>query len=347
MLLETFAFVFVICGLLLATGVAYQQHGLRQDRRKHPAPGRLITVGNRCLHIYETGSGQPAVVFESGLASSSLTWNPVQQIVAQRTRAISYDRAGIGWSDEPGERRTLGGMVDDFQALLRASGNAPPYILVGHSFGALLARAHASLSEDWVAGLVLVDPVSLNFWADCSEHDERRLRLGAKLSRRGTLLAQAGVVRMALNALASGRTRLPQAVAKASAGKAMGTVSRLTGVVGKLPASLRPAVQAHWSQPKSFRAIAEYLEVLPQCATEARAKAIPAKVPVTILSAGNATAEEIAERELWVKQSIRGRHVQIAKSGHWIPLEHPEQVAAAVFELIDYLRESGSLNSDG
>ena len=341
MLLELLALVFAIFVLLLASGIAYQQHGLRRDRRKHPAPGRVIPIGSRRLHIYETGFGGPVVVFESGLASSSLTWNPVQQIVAGRTRAISYDRAGIGWSDEPGEARTLASMVGDLHALLEASGNPSPYILVGHSFGALLARAYASLHPDGVAGLVLVDPVSLDFWADCSKKDQRRLRLGARLSRRGALLAQTGVVRFALDALASGRTRLPQAIAKASAGEATGTVSRLTGVVQKLPSSLRPAVQAHWSNAKSFRAMAEYLDVLPMCAKEGRAKLISSELPLTILSAGDATPEELAEREVWVKRSTRGRHIQIADSGHWLPLEHPEQVAAAVFELIEYLREPG------
>src|SRR4051794_29983333 len=157
-------------------------------------------------------------------------------------------------------------MLNDPQALLRRSGILPPYVLVGHSFGGLLVRAYASVRSEEVAGLVLIDPVSLKFWTGCSADDERRLRLGAKLARRGILLANAGVVRFALAALVSGKTRLPKAVAKASAGKAMGTIGRLTGVVQKLPSSLRPFVQSHWSQAKSFRALAEHLDLLQQCA---------------------------------------------------------------------------------
>ena len=291
-------------------------------------------MAGRRLHLYETGGGEPAVIFESGLASSSLSWYPVQQLVAEATRTVSYDRAGIGWSDEGVASRTVSGMIDDLAGVLKSSGIRSPYVLVGHSFGALLVRAYASLKKEEVAGLVLVDPVSVDLWADCTGENEKRLRLGAKLSRRGVFLANIGLVRFALAALASGKTRLPQAVAKASAGKAMGTMSRLTGVVQKLPSSLRPSVQSHWSQAKSFRAMAEYLEILPRCATEVRSMELSSDLPLTILSASNATAQELAERELWVQKSVRGRHVQIPGSTHWMHLEHPEQVALAILAMV-------------
>ncbi len=331
--------------MLLAAGIAYQWRGLRSDRRTHRPPGRFVTVGNRRLHVYESGCGEPAVVFESGLASSSLSWYPVQQIVAETTRAVSYDRAGIGWSDEGRAPRTLSGMIDDLAEVLRSSGIRPPYVLVGHSFGALLVRAYASARPEQVAGLVLVDPVSLDLWADCSAENQRRLQLGAKLSRRGVFLANIGLVRFALAALASGKTRMSRVVAKASAGKAMGTMSRLTGVVQKLPASLRPSVQSHWSQAKSFRAMAEYLEILPRCAAEVRKVELPSKLPLTILSASNATTAEVGERELWAQNSDRGRHSQIPDSTHWIHLEHPGQVAAAILDLVRSVRDDSERES--
>jgi pimeloyl-ACP methyl ester carboxylesterase len=344
LLLEVFTFLLATLVLLLIAGVAYQQHGLHRDRSKYLPPGRLIALGPRHLHVYETGCGSPAVVFESGLASSSLTWTFVQQQIAAVTRAVSYDRGGIGWSEETSDPRTVRSMVDDLKRMLSASGNPPPYILVGHSFGGLLVQAYASLKGADVAALVLVDPVSLDFWADCGARDERRLRLGVKLSRRGILLANVGVVRLALAALESGKTRLTKAVAKATAGKAMGTMGRLTGVVLKLPPSVRQAVQSHWSQAKSFRALAEYLDVLRQCAEEARTMEISPDLPLTILSAANATAQELAERQAWADASIHGSHRQIADSGHWIQLEHPEEVVDAVLEMIEYLGQSRRLH---
>jgi pimeloyl-ACP methyl ester carboxylesterase len=233
----------------------------------------------------------------------------------------------------------MSSIVRGLWELLSASGHRPPYVLVGHSFGGLLARAYASLRKQEVAALILIDPVSLDLWADCSAQNERRLRLGAKLCRRGVLLANIGIVRLALTALASGRTRLPKTIAKASAGKAVGTLGRLVGVVQKLPASLRPSVQSHWSNAKSFRALAEYLEILRPCACEARNLPLPPDIPLTILSAGDATDQELGERQLWVDRSIRGRHIKVSDSGHWLQLERPEQVAAAIVELIEFVRQ--------
>ncbi len=166
--------------LLLIAGIAYQQYGLIRDSQKHKPPGRFVSLGDRRLHIHAAGRGQPTVVFESGLASSSLNWIPVQTAVSEGTCAISYDRAGIGWSDEVRDGRTIASIVSDLQALLGAAGHRPPYVLVGHSFGGLLARAYASLRREEVAGLVLVDPVSLDLWADCSAQNEKTAPAGCK-----------------------------------------------------------------------------------------------------------------------------------------------------------------------
>ena len=58
------------------------------------------------MHIHVTGKGTPAVVFESGMGASCLSWTLVQPPVAQFTLAVSYDRAGHGWSDPAHEPRT-------------------------------------------------------------------------------------------------------------------------------------------------------------------------------------------------------------------------------------------------
>jgi pimeloyl-ACP methyl ester carboxylesterase len=48
-------------------------------------------------------------------------------------------------------------MVEELHILLRRSGTPGPYVLVGHSYGGLLARLFTHLYRDEVAGLVLVD----------------------------------------------------------------------------------------------------------------------------------------------------------------------------------------------
>src|ERR1044071_8339292 len=62
-------------------------------------PGSFVQVGDHRLHLDCRGHGSPAVIFDSGLGSSSLDWVRVQPDVARVTRACVYDRAGYGWSD--------------------------------------------------------------------------------------------------------------------------------------------------------------------------------------------------------------------------------------------------------
>ena len=81
-------------------------------------------------------------------------------------------------------------------------------------------------------------------------------------------------------------------------------------------------------------AMAAYLEALPQCAETVSKMTISPEIPVTVLSAANATTSEIQERDQWVRQSKRGRHVQVENTGHWVHLERPEVIVEAVRELV-------------
>lgn len=122
-----------------------------------PPPGRLLDIGTHRLHLIEMGAGNPPVILETGGPGIPLGWSFVQPEVARFTRVVSYDRAGIGWSD-PGPRpRTGQRIVAELRALLRAAGIEPPYVLVGGSFGGHYVRLYAHQHPEEVAGLVLAD----------------------------------------------------------------------------------------------------------------------------------------------------------------------------------------------
>lgn len=119
---------------------------------------RLVEVEpGRRLNLYCIGKGSPTVVFETGLADVTESWAFVQPAIGAHTRACSYDRAGIGYSD-PGRRPAdSANIADDLHRLLRAAGIKPPYVLVGHSLGGMHVRMYADIYPSEVAGMVLVD----------------------------------------------------------------------------------------------------------------------------------------------------------------------------------------------
>jgi pimeloyl-ACP methyl ester carboxylesterase len=146
--------------VLAAAGVAsaaFQEAAAARDRRRFPPPGRLIDIGGRRLHILDAGQGAPAVVVVPALADGVVTWIAVQRALAPELRMVLYDRSGVGWSDPPRGRRTPDGFAAELRELLSAAQVEPPYLLVAHSLGGIIARRFAARWPGSVAGLILVD----------------------------------------------------------------------------------------------------------------------------------------------------------------------------------------------
>ena len=106
-----------------------------------------------------TSEAKPPVVFESGLGLSRLLWANVAHLLAKAGyRTISYDRSGLGRSPAATERN-LEALVADLEQVVRAY--APQgAIIVGHSYGGIMARLLTARQPQLVKALVLVDPSS-------------------------------------------------------------------------------------------------------------------------------------------------------------------------------------------
>ena len=118
---------------------------------------RSISLGTRRLVLTTSGHGSPVVVLESGLGAESAEWGAVHRGLSVHTRVCRYDRAGRGASDAAVSPRGPAELIADLRALLHRVGLAPPYVLVGHSFGGLMVRLFAQRHRAEVAGVVLVD----------------------------------------------------------------------------------------------------------------------------------------------------------------------------------------------
>lgn len=106
-----------------------------------------------------TSEAKPPVVFESGLGLSRLLWANLAHLLAKAGyRTISYDRSGLGRSPAATERN-LEALVADLEQVVRAY--APQgAIIVGHSYGGIMARLLTARQPQLVKALVLVDPSS-------------------------------------------------------------------------------------------------------------------------------------------------------------------------------------------
>jgi pimeloyl-ACP methyl ester carboxylesterase len=101
----------------------------------------------------------PAVVFVHGLVMDNLSsfYFTLASPASRLAEVILYDLRGHGRSERPSGGYTLGDMVHDLAALLATLGVGGPVVLVGNSFGGLVALAFAAAWPERVEGLVLID----------------------------------------------------------------------------------------------------------------------------------------------------------------------------------------------
>jgi pimeloyl-ACP methyl ester carboxylesterase len=118
-----------------------------------------VDIGGYRLAIRCQGKGSPTVVLESGFDVGGNEWLLVQSRLAKTTSVCSYDRAGLGASDQrqPQTPPQASRIVDELHLLLSRAGISGPYVLAGHSIGAFFIRLYALHYPDEVAGLVTVD----------------------------------------------------------------------------------------------------------------------------------------------------------------------------------------------
>ena len=128
----------------------------------NPKDGLVTSTNGVQLHLVSNGAprqaNQPVVILEGGLGASGANWAAVSRLLDPRIRNYRYDRAGYGNSPVSTQPRTAETMARELRDVLDAAGIAPPYILVAHSYGAIIARELLALAgAEAVAGMVLID----------------------------------------------------------------------------------------------------------------------------------------------------------------------------------------------
>lgn len=320
---------------LSGTFVAYFAQGIeaQYDFERVPPPGRLVSVGEHRLHANVQGQGWPTVVLDAGYGGSSLDWSLVAPAVAESTRVVSYDRAGMGWSDPGPEPRTSRRIAEELHTLLERLGIEPPYILVGHSFGGINVRTFFRLYPEEVAGIVLVD----------ASHEAQLERFPS-----------------ALNAMMEAQVEFMDRTAKLAS---FGVTRVLTSVSPErfipedfrsLPESARQALLMFYGRRDVFDAMVSEGANLERSMKELKAMRGPmGRLPLTVITAGRTidsyalppgtTAEEM--RAIWmalqeelVGLSQDSKQVVVEDSGHYVNLQRPYVVVNEIREMIAKLK---------
>jgi pimeloyl-ACP methyl ester carboxylesterase len=132
-------------------------------------PGEIFPVFDTALHLYCMGEGQPTLLLEAGLGGNYLDWTLVEPLLAKHHQTCAYDRAGAGFSQATARSRTAAHITDELHELINKAGLQKPFILVGHSFGGMMALHYAVRFPADIAGLILLDPMHPDQFARFAE----------------------------------------------------------------------------------------------------------------------------------------------------------------------------------
>lgn len=114
-------------------------------------------IGGIEFFVKDNGNGS-IILFESGYGNDSNVWNSIYEQVSLFSRAIAYDRAGLGKSSQTKARRTIDNQARELTELIASMSLKEPIYIVAHSFGSHIARLFAYLHPSMVRGLILIDP---------------------------------------------------------------------------------------------------------------------------------------------------------------------------------------------
>ncbi len=279
--------------------------GAAEDRRS-------VDIGDAQLEAVLAGSGSVTVVFESGLATALEAWDAVVPPIAERARTLRYDRRRAAPAGEV-PARTAADMAADLRQLLSALNVAPPYVLVGHSWGGVIVRTFAHAHPSDVAGLVFVD----------ATHEVVDSRGFALLPVMYSLMGLAARVK-------AGRRWLRRQLCPPGS-----------------PAVYQALMEQRLGDPALWRigirtAKSEGAGIRPSLAALRRDCPDLPSVPIHVLTAGGVSGPNVKSvrrvHDAWQAMVARAAHARYSNapaSGHLMPIEAPAVVIDAVVGVLD------------
>jgi pimeloyl-ACP methyl ester carboxylesterase len=300
--------------VLMLVGYIYESRAEAADARAYPPPGQLVDVGGYRLHINCTGTGSPTVVIDAGLGDWSTSWGGyVQPEVAKTTRVCTYDRAGMGWSEEGPLPRDAEQFAKELHTLLQNANVPGPYVMVGHSLGGLPVHVFVHEYASEIAGVVLIESMNPKQFTQSPTEAQSQLESRSQPFSLQAALARFGVVRLLV---------------------------KLPGIAPSVPAN-EEAYYPLYVRPQSFQTTTNESQGMPAAGAQAVAVKSFGDLPLIVLTARLNNNQGWQEWQTDLLQlSSNSQHLFAENSGHNIQVEEPDAAIAAIIQMVEQVRQT-------
>jgi esterase len=279
---------------------------LPSHARSSVTRGTIEFRGLRLSYLEWGNADRPAMVLLHGGTGAAAGWEVIASSFADRLRVIAPDARGCGYSDwDPAADYSVAATLGDFEAL-RSQLGLNDIVLVGHSFGAVVALVYAAREPQRVNRLVLVD--------------------GGPVPERPPGERRSPVADTPLefsswdNALTFLRARSPLLPERALARQAEDRLIQQPD--GRVTWRADMAGHARWTGADDplFRDQWPFVEAL--------------RCPTLVIRGGESPLFKADIARRMVEMSSHVRVVEVPGAGHGVPHEQPEAVAAAIEEFL-------------
>ncbi len=297
-------------------------------------PGYFVKVNKRKLHFVRKGEGESAIILISGIGGTSLEWNEVQNKLSKISDVISFDRPGYGWSESTYKNRSIENLSQELRELIVKLKIFPPYILIGHSLGGLIARYYTNNFSSEVGGLILLDPMHEDELTDRFPKENKFLwNKSLNSNRIISLLSFFGIP-----GFLNKSKFLPVEFRKS---------------LTKLPDKIRKNITAFYLNSISMKTLVREMKAMKKSYDQIRNTGSLGKIPLVVIKHGindsrfNNLTKEKKERieslfnEVQLetsKLSDNGKLITADKSGHYIHIDQPDLVVETAKNIIEEIK---------
>jgi pimeloyl-ACP methyl ester carboxylesterase len=327
--------IFISAALTAAQSAAPPQTDVPDQVAPYLKPQRLVRIAQgRTINLVCLGQGTPTVVLTAGLGGWSHVWNRIQGPLSVKTRVCAWDPAGLGFSSPSFEPQDAIHETEDLEQVLKAAHLGGPYVMVAHSAGAYIALRFATSHPRAVVGMVLVDPA-------IPDEDAVRKRVAPKFAALADGAPRENVRRLRQcaadlqsGALKRGTPEFDQCTAPSPLPPEFSPLTVQLAQLNADPARLLTQASAMENVNQSGRESIDprrrYGD-MPLFVLSASSHPMPPGVPADVREQATLYFTALASgHDAYAALSTHGRRQTVEDSGHFIQLDDPAAVIAAI-----------------